>query len=399
MTIVFLSPSGELGGAETALLDLMAAVRLARPSWTLSLVASAPGPLHERASTLGISSISLPFPDSLARLGEWANRRSRLGGLSFAACAARASVPSMRYGGMLKRHLHELRPDVVHTNGVKMHLLGALCRPSGARVVWHLHDYPGARPLTALALGAVAGRCSVAIANSESVAVQARGLFGARVSVCAIHNAVDLDRFQPEGHRLDLDALAALPPLPSGAIRIGLVATFARWKGHDVFLKALRQVRSAAHVRGYVIGAPIYRTTGSQFSVAELRALAHAEGLNNTSVGFVGHVDDVPGALRALDIVVHASIEPEPFGLAIAEAMACGRPVVVSDAGGAAEIATGGAMFHRPGDARDLASRLSELINHPELRATLAAAARQAALRLFGRQRLAEAVTPIYEAV
>ena len=52
------------------------------------------------------------------------------------------------------------------------------------------------------------------------------------------------------------------------------------------------------------------------------------------SVGFTGRIDDVPAALRALDIVVHASVEPEPFGLVIAEAMACGRPVVVSRAGG-----------------------------------------------------------------
>ena len=399
MKIVFLNPSGELGGAETALLDLMAAVRLARPSWALSLVASAPGPLHERASALGIPSIALTFPEPLARVGEWANRRSPWAWLRFAACASRASIPAVGYARILRRRLGEMRPDVVHTNGLKMHLLGALCAPRGARLVWHLHDYPDARPLSALALRAHASRCSIAIANSDSVAAHARRLFGSRLGVRTVHNAVDLDRFRPDGHSLDLDALAALPPLPSSAIRIGLVATFARWKGHDVFLKALRHVRAAAQVRGYVIGGPIYRTSGSQFSVAELRAIAHAEGLSNTSVGFVGHVDDVPGALRALDIVVHASVEPEPFGLAVAEAMACGRPVIVSDAGGAAEIATGGAIFHRPGDARDLAARLSELINQPELRTSLAASGRTAAIRLFARQRLADALTPIYEMV
>src|SRR5207248_1694340 len=82
-------------------------------------------------------------------------------------------------------------------------------------------------------------------------------------------------------------------------------------------------MRPDAGVRGYIIGEPIYETTASQFSMRELRGLASSHGLRD--VGFTGRIDEVPGALRALDIVVHASIEPEPFGLVIAEAMACGR--------------------------------------------------------------------------
>jgi len=85
------------------------------------------------------------------------------------------------------------------------------------------------------------------------------------VSVRTVHNSVDLDRFCPEGPSLNLDALAGLPALPSGALRVGLLGTFARWKGHDVFLRALSQIRDAG-VRGYIIGAPIYETAASQFS-------------------------------------------------------------------------------------------------------------------------------------
>jgi glycosyltransferase involved in cell wall biosynthesis len=100
-----------------------------------------------------------------------------------------------------------------------------------------------------------------------------------------------------------------------------------------------------------------------------------------------------------LDIVVHASTEPEPFGLVIAEAMACGRPIIVSRAGGAAEIAQAGALFHRPGDAVDLAARMSELIADPALRQSLGAAGREAAQRLFSRSRLADSLVAVYEAL
>jgi len=89
----------------------------------------------------------------------------------------------------------------------------------------------------------------------------------------------------------------------------------------------------------------------------------------------------------------------EPFGLVVAEAMACGRPLVVSRAGGAAEIARAGALFHAPGNAGELAECLSQLVRDSGLRASLGAAGRRAALHLFGRQRLSDALVPIYESL
>ena len=399
MRIVFLNPSGALGGAETALLELLEAVREARPGWTLHLIASAAGPLVDRATRLGIPSNALPFPDSLARLGEWGRRGSSAARVQLGAALCAAAIPAMRYASRLRHQLDAFQPDIVHTNGLKMHLLGARCRPRGARLVWHLHDYPDARPLTARLLRAQAHRCNEVLANSHSVAAHARELFGSTVPVRTVYNAVDLDRFQPAGPALDLDALSGLAPLAEGGLRVGLVGTFARWKGHAVFLEALSRLRAAVPVRGYVIGAPIYETDASQFSLDELRALAGRFGLAGPAVGFTGRIDDVPAALRALDIVVHASVEPEPFGLAIAEAMACGRPVVVSRAGGAEEIAEAGALFHQPGDAGGLAQCLSQLVADSALRTSLGAAGRAAAVRLFGRGRLADTLVPIYESL
>jgi glycosyltransferase involved in cell wall biosynthesis len=396
--IVFLNPSGRLGGAETALVEMLAALRQARHSWNLNVIASAPGPLVDRMSELGIPSASLTFPTSLARLGEWGRRGSMIARIQLAVAALRALLPVLAYAARLRRHIGAIDPDVVHTNGLKMHLLGAWCRPRRAKLLWHMHDYPDSRPLTSWLLRAGRRRCTATIANSESVAERARLMLGPTIPVHVVHNAVDLDRFHPSGSRLDLDALAGLPPLEPGGIRIGLVGTFARWKGHDVFLRALSRVRSSVPIRGYVIGGPIYETDNSQFSMDELRTLAGVAGLDHV-IGFTGPVSDVPAALRALDIVVHASTEPEPFGLVIAEAMACGRPLVASKAGGAEEIAPEGAVFHQPGDADDLASCLSQLASSPALRDGLGAAGREAATRLFSRRRLASVLVPIYESL
>ena len=105
--------------------------------------------------------------------------------------------------------------------------------------------------------------------------------------------------------------------------------------------------------------------------------------------------------MRALDIVVHASTEPEPFGLVIAEGMACGRAVVVSEAGGAVELFDAGvnALGHTPGDAAQLAERITLLATDRDLRARLGARARATAERRFNRTRLAAELIPIYHAV
>jgi glycosyltransferase involved in cell wall biosynthesis len=211
---------------------------------------------------------------------------------------------------------------------------------------------------------------------------------------------VDADRFHADGAVADLDALSNLPAAEPGTIRIGLVATMARWKGHAIFLRAVSSLSERLPIRAYVIGGALYKTNGSQADVAELKALAEQLGIGNR-VGFTGYVSDSATVMRALDIVVHASTKPEPFGLVIAEAMAAGRPVIVSEAGGAAEIlrlcSTGTGFM--PGNVTALARRMEQLVDDPELRNSMAAKGPAAVRRHFGRQRLAEELIEIYRAV
>ena len=155
-----------------------------------------------------------------------------------------------------------------------------------------------------------------------------------------------------------------------GTVRVGLLATFARWKGHDVFLRALAAIPREMPVRGYVIGSAVYDTAGSQHTVEELQTLADRLGLGDR-VGFTGFLPAAP-AMRALDVVVHASTRPEPFGLVIAEAMACGRAVITSGSGGARELVEAGqdALVHTPGDAAGLSRDIIQLVAGRRIEAT-----------------------------
>jgi glycosyltransferase involved in cell wall biosynthesis len=397
MRVIFLSASGELGGAERSLLDVVDSLRKARPEWQLHLVVPAEGTLLRHATEAGVHVALLPYGDTLSALGESGDDDTR-GARAPARRLAAALLPAARYARRLRAHLRAVRPDLVHSNGLKMHLLAAWTAPPGAPVVWHVHDYIGSRPLTSRLLRASVGRCAAIVTNSASVAEDARRVLGARAPIVAIPNAIDLDRFSPEGPRLDLDGLAGLPPAPPSTIRVGLVATYGRWKGHTTFLDALARLPGDVSARGYIVGGSLYRTSGSQLTRKELEHHAASVGVADR-VGFTGFVEQPDQALRALDIVVHASTAPEPFGLVIAEAMACGRAVIASDAGGPREIVTPGVdgLLREPGNPESLADGIARLARDPGARARLGRAGRETAERQFDRARLAAALVPVYE--
>jgi glycosyltransferase involved in cell wall biosynthesis len=397
--VLFLSPTGQAGGAEVALVELLAGLRESQPGWSLSLIAASDGPLLSRARALGVDVSVVPFPSAFARFGEW-SVHSRWSSLAWIPRSVRAAWAAWGYARRLRRAVLEHAPDVLHSNGLKMHVLGAWVVPARAALIWHVHDYVGRRRLTSRLLGWYAHRCSAIVTNSSSVADDVRLVCGEGPVVHPIWNAVDLTRYSPHGPVADLDALAGLPPTKAGVARVGLVATFARWKGHRTFLDALALLPSTLAWRGYIVGGPLYDTDGSQVSLAELKAHAVALHLGDR-VGFTGPVDDSAMAMRALDVLVHASTEPEPFGLVIAEAMACGRAVVVSEAGGAAELVSVGvnALACPPGDARLLATRIQTLAADPALRRRIGEVGRVTAERAFARRRMAAQFAPIYERV
>jgi glycosyltransferase involved in cell wall biosynthesis len=284
----------------------------------------------------------------------------------------------------------------VHSNGIKMHLLAAIAR-SSAPLVWHIHDFVGERPLVSHALALFAHRADAAIAISNAVAIDARRTLP-RLPSAVVHNAVDTAAFSPDGPRADLDALGGREAPPVGTVRVGLVATYARWKGHDIFLKAAGLARRhVPNVRFYIIGGPIYATGASQFSREELQRLAYDLEVDRC-VLFVPFQNEIEDAYRALDIVVHASSRPEPFGRTIAEGMASGRAVVASREGGAGEIFADGidGVGVAPRDEAALAQTIIALAADPPRRQAIAAAARLRAVEHFSRARLAGQLLRVY---
>ena len=356
------------------------------------------GPLLDRVRALGVQTRLLPLPIRLARLGEAGSGQAagHFKQVQLIGRVTRSAPGALGYTRRLRRLLGQLRPSIIHSNGLKTNLLAGLARPSSCPLVWHIHDYLSGRPVTAWLLRRRERSCNLVLVNSRSVGADVIEAGLGRSKVVCLYNAIDQTRFSPTGPTLDLDALSGMPPSPRGVVRVGIVATFARWKGHETFLQALAKMPADLAIRGYVVGDAIYATEGSQYRLQDLRSRARNLGLESR-VGFTGFVSEPAAAMRALDIVVHASTEPEPFGLAIVEAMACGKAVIVSEGGGSGEIIETNvtALSCRPGDSTYLPAQIQRLAVDELRRGQLGTAAVVAARR-FSRERLVKELLPLY---
>jgi len=399
MRILFLSPSGSLGGAERCLVDLIASIRAYDPAVDIGMLAGGDGPLLPEVESLGVRVLRLPLAQGLAEVGDSGLARgSARAVLTTGRRLALGAVHAARYAARLRTVMRRFRPSVVHSNGIKMHLLAAAAG-APAPLVWHLRDFIGQRPLVPVALRAMRWRADAGIAISRAVGEDARRVLP-RPDVHVVYDAIDTDVFAPTGRIAPLDALAGSPTAPEGSVRVGLVATYARWKGHEVLLEAARHLAlrpEASRVVFYIVGGPIYDTTASQYTLEELRTLAARLGVGER-VRFVPFQARVADVFRALDVVIHASSQREPFGRTIAEGMATGKPLIVTNGSGAAELFADrrDAIGVPLGDPEALANEIHRLALDPDERERLGRVGRATALARFSRARLAREVFEVY---
>ena len=163
--------------------------------------------------------------------------------------------------------------------------------------------------------------------------------------------------------------------LPGGSdgLVVGIVGRLAPWKGQDVFLRAFAEAFPTGTERALVVGGALF---GEDAYGDELRRLVVDLGIADR-VEFTGHVDDVGAPLQRMHVVVHASVIAEPFGQVVVEAMAAGRAVVATAAGGPLEVIDDGVngLLVPPGDVTVLAATLRRLADDEIEREALGALA------------------------
>ena len=178
-------------------------------------------------------------------------------------------------------------------------------------------------------------------------------------------------------------------------VAVGIVGRLDAWKGQDVFLRAMAQVKDVVpRAKGVVVGEVAAENPGYLDMLLALRdELALVD-----QVMFSGFRMDVPVVMSALDIVVLASTLPEPFGRVIIEAMAAGKPVIATDAGAAREIIEDGVqgLLIPPGDAEAMARAILYLLTHRDRAMLMGRKGQSRAQERFSMQQYSTGVQNVY---
>lgn len=244
--------------------------------------------------------------------------------------------------------------DVLHANNFAMEPLWA-ARLVGVPIVNHLHGflYLPVERTRRRTFRHVKAFVSISRAVTEA-AVQAG------VDRTRIHEIPNFVQHVPE---------VSPPPMPTD-LAIGIFGRVTQWKGQKEFLRAaMRVLPQFPGLRVYVVGDA---SDGDPRYFDECREIAHSSPFAN-QIEFTGLVTDVAAYYRKCTVVVHASIEPEPFGMVLIEAMAEARPVVASLLGAPPEVIQDGIEGYLvdPKDSEVMANRIASLLRDPALATTM----------------------------
>jgi glycosyltransferase involved in cell wall biosynthesis len=296
---------------------------------------------------------------------------------------------TVRLAALIRRH----RIDCVHLNNGLMPLEGLLAaRVAGVPCIVHARGMAGEkRGLTLRASRWV----THTIAVSQAVAGTVRTFLGGQ-DVTTVYDPVDLAQFDAtEGERTEVRRRLGFG---TGDVVVGMFGRIVRWKGQLEFVRAMAvAMQQNPALRAVIVGD---ESDGGAEYFAEVRRAIAASGHAERFV-LTGYQPVVSGFYHASDIVVHASVEPEPFGMVVPEAMAARRPIIASAAGGPCEVIADGVdgLLVPPGDVPALARAIVALGSDPARRRAMGERGRAKVVEAFGVDHIARQVAAVYRAV
>jgi D-inositol-3-phosphate glycosyltransferase len=301
------------------------------------------------------------------------------------------------FGRLLAERLRTTRPDVIHshfwTSGLAA-LAGAKDLDIPVVQSYHALGQALRRPAESgqvqrLRLERAIGRTADAvIATSADEATQLLRMSVPRIRIGIVPSGVDVEQFTPRG-----------PAYPRGETqRLLMLSRLVERHGVNTAIEALARIPDAELV---IAGGPPQEDLETDGQVHRLRLAAKKAGVSDrvTFLGQVAH-KNVPKLLRSADLVLTLS-QLRPFGMVPLEAMACGVPVVATDAGGNADSVIDNVTgLHVPPDRPvEVARKIRTLLADPTQLKALGIAAADRARSRYSWPRVAGETTEVYQRV
>jgi glycosyltransferase involved in cell wall biosynthesis len=263
----------------------------------------------------------------------------------------------------LEGYLRRQQVDILHMHAAHAHTIGILAglrMPQVHKVVSRRVDFPPLRNHFSRWKYLWPQVQYLTVSEAIRQILLTAGVPPGRVQT--IYSGIDLQRF---------DNLSMVPSLfPAGTRVVGSVGHLAGHKGHRYLLEALPYIRQTEpNIRLMIVGEGELRSA--------LEAQAAALGVTE-QVCFTGFRHDVVALMQQFEVFVHPSYL-EGLGTVLLDAMALGKPVVATHAGGIPEVVQDGVtgLLVPPRDPPALARAVLHLLRHPEYSMKFGAAGRQ----------------------
>jgi glycosyltransferase involved in cell wall biosynthesis len=387
--VAYIDHTALMSGGEIALYNLV--THLDRAVVHPVVILFSEGPLAEKLRAAGVETLVLPMTAAVLQ-----TRKDSLGASSL--LKIRAVFASVGQAWRVRRAIRRLDAKIVHTNSLKADLIGGLAgRLAGRWVIWHIRDRIEADYLPAIVVRVFRWLSRViphhVIANSRATLQTLQIGDSTPADSSVVYSGVVIHDGTLLPARLH-DAESGTSSFPM----IGLMGRISPWKGQDVLIRAAALLRDRGiRARYRIIGSAMF---GEEAYELELKQMVDAAGLNDV-IEFRGFQSDAAGEISSLDVLVHTSKLPEPFGQVVVEGMAAGKPVIASRAGGVVEIIEDGfsGLLIEPGNAEELAAALQRVLADPELASRLGRLGRRRVENRFTIDRVARDVEYLYLAL
>lgn len=397
--ILYLEKPVFVGGSVISLYELVRGLDTSRYEPVVAF--DGPNPYRDRFGTLGVPVITLSeqppiavpatgsqrdIAASLSRYANWMADGYRAAKQIY--LLARRDWPMAR---RLARLIKQNAIDLVHSNNSLNRAAVLAVRLTSVPHVCHVRMLHELSPVDRYLARYV--NSFVYISKAVERCYCSQGVSASRGQV--VYDSIDVDAFAQADQVAELRAEFGLTDQDWLISNVGRLDW---WKGHDDFLQAMAKVtRSQSNVKALIVGA-VDSVPRNQAYFQRLQQLVTDLGLSDHVV-FTGFRADVPRVMAASDVVVHSASEPEPFGLVIIEAMAAGRPVVATAAGGVLDIiedqVTG--LLVPPKNATLMAKAIQQLLQNRDQAEMIGQRAQQEAQRRFSVERHVKAVQRIYQ--
>ena len=364
--VLFIHSSSELYGSDRSLLNIIKYID--KKKFTVFVILPCEGPLVEELRKIENVNVEIFEVATLRR-----KNLSIIGGIKY--------IREFYYSyKLLKKYIKNYNIDIVYTNTSVVFPGAVAAKKMRCKSIWHVREIIKSNIENEVISFIMQKYSDLIVANSKSTAI---ALKVNQKKVRIVYNAVEEKKNYKKTTKTEENFI------------IGMAGRINRWKGQKLFVDAAEKVCKYHPNTVFKIAGDTY--IGEEYLKQELEEYIRKKGLVE-SVKLVGQVNDMDSFYKSMDVFVLPSIQPEPFGLVIIEAMEHKVPVIATNHGGPTEIIIDGkdGFLVDYTDCDEMASCIIKLLENNSLREKIAQNGFEKKRKMFSVKEMVKGIEDVF---